>query len=308
MKCGLRTVWLAILFLSLLAVHAYPSAQTTQADHRVSLPGQHYSSTAGLRASRKAALASIKPDPTTAAENEPLGLTASRGRHGVAKLPRRLTSVVNHAGIADSDEYVTYRVKRGDTLGELAERFGIDREELKDLNETARRRLVPGSIVLVPRAQEEPEEAPMVLNDPPLPWKNEDERGILVRVARSFTGAPYKLGGDTIRGLDCSGFVRKMYEIFGVQLPRSAREQFYAGSRVDKNDLTTGDLVFFKTKRFAQYPTHVGLYIGDGEFIHTSSFMRRGVRVDRLSDAYFKKTYAGAVTVKGPPTETTGAN
>jgi cell wall-associated NlpC family hydrolase len=74
-----------------------------------------------------------------------------------------------------------------------------------------------------------------------------------------------------------------------------------------KDDLTTGDLVFFKTRRFAQYPTHVGIYIGDGEFIHTSSFMRRGVRADRLSDAYFSKTYAGAVRVKAPPAENTDA-
>ena len=148
----------------------------------------------------------------------------------------------------------------------------------------------------------------IVLDDPPPPWKSEDERGILVRVARSFAGAPYKLGGDTVCGLDCSGFVRKMYEIFGVHLPRSAREQFSAGSRVDKDDLTTGDLVFFRTKRYARYPTHVGIYLGDGEFIHTSSSMKRGVRVDHLSDAYFSKTYAGAVRVKAPPTENSDLN
>ena len=157
-------------------------------------------------------------------------------------------------------------------------------------------------------AQEERPEAPIVLNDPSSPWKNEEERGILVRVARSFAGAPYKLGGDTVRGLDCSAFVRKMYEIFGVHLPRSAQEQFSAGSRVDKDNLATGDLVFFKTRRCARYPTHVGIYLGDGEFIHTSSFMKRGVRVDRLSDAYFSRTYVGAVRVKTPPTENTDTN
>ena len=156
-------------------------------------------------------------------------------------------------------------------------------------------------------AREERQEAPIVLDDPPSLWKNEEERGILIRVARSFAGAPYKLGGDTVRGLDCSAFVGKMYEIFGAQLPRSAREQFFAGPKVDKDDLATGDLVFFKTRHFAQYPTHVGIYIGDGEFIHTSSFMKRGVRVDRLSEAYFSKTYVGAVRVKALPTENTDA-
>ena len=92
-----------------------------------------------------------------------------------------------------------------------------------------------------------------------------------------------------------------MYEIFGVQLPRCAREQFYAGPRVNKEELLTGDLVFFKTKRCAKYPTHVGIYIGNGNFIHASSLLKRGVKVDRLSDGYFMRTYTGAVRVKAPP-------
>jgi peptidoglycan endopeptidase LytE len=156
--------------------------------------------------------------------------------------------------------------------------------------------------------QEEPQEAPVVLTSPSSHWKNEDERGMLVRVARSFAGAPYKWGGDTVRGLDCSAFVRKMYGIFEVRLPRSAQEQFCAGSRVNKDDLAVGDLVFFKTRHPARYPTHVGIYIGDGQFIHTSSFMKRGVRIDRLSDAYFSRTYAGAVRVRTPPAENSDAS
>jgi len=194
-------------------------------------------------------------------------------------------------------------VKRGDTLEKLAKKFDIDKEEFKDLNKTAGRRLAPGSIVFIPKVQEDPEEDAAVLNksEPLRPWKNEDERGLLVKVATTFAGAPYRLGGDTIRGLDCSAFVRKMYGIFEVQLPRCAREQFYAGPRVGQDDLTAGDLVFFKTKRFAKYPTHVGIYVGDGKFIHTSSFMKRGVRVDHLSDSYFTRTYMGAVRVKASP-------
>ena len=212
-------------------------------------------------------------------------------------------------GEADGEEYVEYRVRRGDTLQKLAKKFNVDKEEVKDLNRTAKQRLTPGSVVFIPKVQEEPEQAPTVLKDRPLkPWRDEDERGILVKVVTSFSGAPYRFGGDTVRGLDCSAFVRKMYEIFEVQLPRCAREQFYAGARVDKDDLSIGDLVFFKTKRFAKYPTHVGIYVGDGKFIHTSSFMKRGVRVDHLSDGYFTRTYAGAVRVKAPPAENTDAD
>ncbi len=98
-----------------------------------------------------------------------------------------------------------------------------------------------------------------------------------------------------MRGLDCSAFVKKMYEIFEVQLPRCAREQFYAGPRIDKEDLLTGDLVFFKASRFpSTLPTSVSIS-GTGSLYHASSLLRKGVKVDRLSDSYFARTYTGAV-------------
>jgi peptidoglycan DL-endopeptidase LytE len=203
----------------------------------------------------------------------------------------------------DDDEYIKYRVRNGETLERVAERFNVDKEEIVDLNQFKKKGLKPGSVVFIPKTNEGLDvEAPIVLNDRPLtPWKNAEEQGILVKVAKSFAGAPYKYGGDTVRGLDCSAFVRKMYEIFEVQLPRSARDQYCAGPRVDRNDLVTGDLVFFKTNKFANYPTHVGIYIGDDKFIHASSLLSRGVKIDRLSEGYFSKTYTGAVRVKAPP-------
>ena len=238
------------------------------------------------------------------AEDEPIRLKAS-GRGTLAKIPRRPGAVSEQAATvseSDGEGYVEYRVKRGDTLKKLAQRFHIDKEKIADPNEGMTTRLTPGSVVFIPKAQEAREEAPIVLNDRPLkPWKDEEERGILVKVAKSFAGAPYRYGGENVRGLDCSAFVRKIYEIFEVELPRCAREQYYAGPRVDRNDLKTGDLVFFKTMRCASYPTHVGIYIGDDEFIHASSLLRRGVKIDRLSDAYFTKTYMGAVRVKAVP-------
>jgi cell wall-associated NlpC family hydrolase len=68
--------------------------------------------------------------------------------------------------------------------------------------------------------------------------------------------------------------------------------------KIDKSDLTTGDLVFFRTRRSAKEPTHVGIYIGDGKFIHASSLLKRGVKVDSLNEGYFDRTYTGAVRVK----------
>jgi cell wall-associated NlpC family hydrolase len=203
----------------------------------------------------------------------------------------------------DDGEYIEYRLKRGETINSVAERFNIDSEEIVDLNQAGKKRLKMGSIVLVPRTETESEDEPVAASfgGSLKPWKDDEERGILVKVAKSFAGAPYRYGGDTVRGLDCSAFVRKMYEIFEVELPRSAREQFWAGQRVNKEDLMTGDLVFFRTKRYAKYPTHVGIYIGDDKFIHSSSTLSKGVKVDRLSDGYFARTFTGAVRVKAPP-------
>jgi peptidoglycan DL-endopeptidase LytE len=235
-----------------------------------------------------------------------------KGRKTKVRTARRSAPEARETTVAvkNDDEYIEYRLGRGETLDKVAERFNVDKEEIVDLNHNGKKRLSQGSIVLIPRAEEGAEDEPLVLNDRPLrPWKNEEERGILVKVAKSFAGAPYRYGGDTVRGLDCSAFVKKMYEIFEVQLPRSAREQYCAGPKIDRDDLTTGDLVFFRTKRFAKYPTHVGIYIGDDKFIHSSSQLSGGVKVDCLSEGYFARTYTGAVRVKAPPgTEKTDTN
>lgn len=186
----------------------------------------------------------------------------------------------------------------------LAWTFTVRKEEVRDPDKRERGRLTPGS---APKFEEDPEKTPIALDDRPRrPWKNEDERQILTRVARSFVGAPYKYGGDSVRGLDCSAFVRKMYAIFEVNLPRCAREQYDAGTRVDRNNLTSGDLVFFRAKPAARYPTHVGIYLGGDMFIHASSLPSRGVRIDHLSGAYFKRSYMGAVRVKAPPAKEAG--
>jgi hypothetical protein len=218
---------------------------------------------------------------------------------------KRSARVIERAAVAvqtNGHEYGWSGAGRTNRAQKPAQKFIVDKEEIKDLSKGGRRRLTPAIIVFTPKLQEDSEKTPIVLNGRPRrPWKNEEERGILVRVARSFVGAPYKYGGESVRGLDCSAFVRKMYAIFEVNLPRCAREQYYAGTRVDKNNLTTGDLVFFRAKPAACYPTHVGIYLGGDVFIHASSLPLRGVKIDHLSAAYFARTYMGAVRVKAPP-------
>jgi cell wall-associated NlpC family hydrolase len=115
----------------------------------------------------------------------------------------------------------------------------------------------------------------------------------LVSNAMGFLGVPYKRGGESAEtGFDCSGFVRAMYEqTVGLVLPRRAKEQAAATDRVDKNDLQPGDLVFFNTMRRAF--SHVGIYVGDGKFIHAP---RTGasVRVEDMRTSYWQRRFDGA--------------
>lgn len=120
----------------------------------------------------------------------------------------------------------------------------------------------------------------------------------LVMTAMGFLGVPYKRGGtQASEGFDCSGFVRSMYEqSIGLVLPRRAEEQARATATISKDELRPGDLVFFNTMRRAF--SHVGIYVGDGKFIHAPRTGSR-VRVEDMRAAYWTKRFNGARRVNG---------
>lgn len=115
--------------------------------------------------------------------------------------------------------------------------------------------------------------------------------GAVVDLATQFLGTPYRWGGTTPKAFDCSGFVRYCYKKMGVKLPRTAREQFKVGLKVAGKALRAGDLVFFDMMK--GYVSHVGMYIGGGQFIHAAN-PRKGVRIDRISSPAYKKHLVGA--------------
>ena len=129
-----------------------------------------------------------------------------------------------------------------------------------------------------------------------------DQASSLVVNAMGFLGVPYKRGGSSAEtGFDCSGFVRAMYEqTVGLLLPRRADQQAAATQVIDKKELQPGDLVFFNTMR--RNFSHVGIYVGDGKFIHSP---RSGseIRVEDMGVAYWKRRFNGARRV----TSTEGA-
>ncbi|HEX2927378.1 MAG TPA: NlpC/P60 family protein [Ruminiclostridium sp.] len=112
----------------------------------------------------------------------------------------------------------------------------------------------------------------------------------LISTAKSFTGVPYVWGGTTPSGFDCSGFTQYVFARSGISLPRTAAEQFNAGTYISNVDLRAGDLVFFTT--YKPGPSHLGIYLGNGNFIHASS--SNGVTISSLSNSYFAQRYIGA--------------
>jgi cell wall-associated NlpC family hydrolase len=118
-----------------------------------------------------------------------------------------------------------------------------------------------------------------------------DMGAIAARTAERFVGIPYRWGGDNVvEGMDCSGFVRAVFNLCGVNIPRTSREQFRTGQLVARNDLADGDLVFFGAS--GDQINHVGIYVGDNRFVHAP---RRGddISISSLDEPYFARKFIG---------------
>jgi len=113
----------------------------------------------------------------------------------------------------------------------------------------------------------------------------------IVRTALEYVGTPYVLGGTTPVGFDCSGFVRYVYRLHGVELPRNVATQANVGQHIDRGDIRPGDLVFFSTT--GPGFTHVGIATSRDAFVHAPN-SRGVVRVEPLTSAYWSQHYAGA--------------
>lgn len=120
----------------------------------------------------------------------------------------------------------------------------------------------------------------------------------LYREAATWVGAPYRHGGTTRKGTDCSGLVGAVYRnVYGVKLNRSSADIQKKDCRpVKKSKLKAGDLVFFNTSGKRRKTTHVGIYLKEGRFIHSST--SKGVRVSSLNETYYKRHWRGGGRVK----------
>jgi peptidoglycan endopeptidase LytE len=226
--------------------------------------------------------------------------------------PKKLSAETVKRPLGEMD---SYDVRKGDSLFSISRKVGLPIEEIKKMNNLHTSALKIGQILLLPKgesrlddrgdvredgeeisdsSQREGDKGEPVVSTPLEKWNNSEERSLLVRVVKTFLGVPYKLGGETFKGIDCSAFVKKIYEIFSIQLPRTTREQFTIGRKVEKNQLEEGDLVFFKERGNR---AHVGIYVGDNQFVHASSYSRE-VKIDHLDTPYYSKRFLRGIRVK----------
>jgi len=122
----------------------------------------------------------------------------------------------------------------------------------------------------------------------------ETDKKKLLDYAKYFKGGKYVWGGTSPKGFDCSGYVQYLYKKHDVNLPRTAWAQSKKGMVIDKDNLKKGDLVFFLTDKKRGIPvTHVGIYIGNGEFIHAAS-KKKGIIISPITHGHYAKTFVSA--------------
>lgn len=122
------------------------------------------------------------------------------------------------------------------------------------------------------------------------PFLPRSKTSTLIATAKKFIGTPYKFGGTTPKAFDCSGYIQYIFATQGIKLPRTADEQYKLGKNYAVTKLEAGDLVFFSTDSSGDV-SHIGIYLGYGQFIHASS--SRGVVIDKLSGDYWAKHLYG---------------
>ncbi len=180
---------------------------------------------------------------------------------------------------AEEPQEKLYVAKKGDSLWDIAHRHGTTVRALAETNRLDPDRVLRvGTILMVPSSSGSPAAAI-------------EGQHRFVQAALQYRGVRYRYGGMSTRGMDCSGLVALVLRNYGINAPHNSKALYKLGEKVSRENLQPGDLVFFHTTRPGI--SHVGIYVGNGSFIHASSGKGR-VRIDRMDQGYYRRRLVGA--------------
>ncbi len=217
-----------------------------------------------------------------------IGFSIQVGAFSEVRNAERLTARLQEKGIE------AFYFKRENGL--YAVRFG-DFRLRDDARKTAKKlvseQIISAYFIAPPQmAAKEPLSQRTDRHESGVPTRNASDMGyIAARTAERFVGIPYRWGGNTVvDGMDCSGFARAVYNLCGVNIPRTSAEQFKIGQKVPKDELVDGDLVFFGNSE--NQITHVGIFVGGNRFVHAP---KRGedIKISCFTDSNFSKRFMG---------------
>ncbi|MBN1446007.1 MAG: LysM peptidoglycan-binding domain-containing protein [Candidatus Omnitrophica bacterium] len=207
------------------------------------------------------------------------------GRTLKINTPRRMPDIDAPKPImGELSEKIYHKIQKGDTLEALAKKYNTSPEHLKEANLLSDSDIKEGQMIVIPS---------LPVSDNSASESNIHQeaklRDALLKESFSFLDMPYRLGGAGSTSIDCSTLTKLVYKSIGISLPNTSFLQFQEGEAVLKEELSEGDLVFFNRRGFIG---HVGIYIGNGLFIHASSNEKK-VTIASLENSYFRRNFAG---------------
>ena len=203
-----------------------------------------------------------------------------------------------------NDLTTTYSVKSGDTIWSIARAYNTTVDQIKALNNLTSDNLSLDQKLIVAGTSSSNTASGTKTNTASKSTTNKTQvasrsssttlAGSVLSKAAQYLHTPYVWGGTSPRGFDCSGFVQYVYRQYGYTLPRTAADQAGVGKKVSRSELKPGDLVYFAS---GGEINHIGIYVGNGKFIHSSSPRSGGVIYSSLSESYYAARYAGAARI-----------
>lgn len=194
-----------------------------------------------------------------------------------------LTSALFH-GVAMASDSVT--VSKGDTLWKLSQQHGTSVAMIKEVNNLKSNTIYAGQkLNLTPAKANKQSNTITIKKETPVVAKKRQE---LINVAKKVVGVPYKWSGTTPAGFDCSGFMYYTLKSQGLVSSRASVSGYWSQAK-KINTPVAGDVVFFQNT-YKKGPSHMGIFLGNGQFIHAGS---NGVAIDSINSSYWKKHFLG---------------